>query len=305
MWDLSDDQRGLLKSDGNGTGLSRLSLTASHSPRLTVGIPTWNSGATIQDCLKGLCNQTCKDFETIIVDAGSTDATKPLVSEFAVSVIDSGGYRLLGQRLIGAKTARASRYLLLDADQVLATDTVERIVATPEDVEMTFLGERSLNPRRLLSKLADIDRQLAQLDFENQHVPTQGMLHPRVFRTSLFVEAANRLPEWLLTMPNNWADVILYAEAYKISHRISLLPNAIYHEDRDSWLNFMKHYYLYGKNLRRIERSEEYRKLIDSRIASRFVLPRRQFRLDQRIGSTLYMFLKGVPHTLGYWSEKP
>jgi len=44
-------------------------------PRVSVIIPTWNGADLLEACLASLREQTFGDFETIVVDNGSTDAT--------------------------------------------------------------------------------------------------------------------------------------------------------------------------------------------------------------------------------------
>ena len=45
---------------------------------LTVFTPAYNRRHTIGRTYESLCRQTCKDFEWLIIDDGSTDKTKEL-----------------------------------------------------------------------------------------------------------------------------------------------------------------------------------------------------------------------------------
>lgn len=49
---------------------------------LTVFTPTYNRAHTLARLYGSLCRQTCKDFEWLVVDDGSTDGTKNLVQDF-------------------------------------------------------------------------------------------------------------------------------------------------------------------------------------------------------------------------------
>jgi len=48
--------------------------------KFTVLTPTYNRAHTLQRLYQGLCAQTFRDFEWVIVDDGSTDSTKEIVS---------------------------------------------------------------------------------------------------------------------------------------------------------------------------------------------------------------------------------
>ena len=50
---------------------------------LTVFTPTYNRAHTIGRTYESLCRQTCKDFEWLVIDDGSTDNTRTLIEQFA------------------------------------------------------------------------------------------------------------------------------------------------------------------------------------------------------------------------------
>lgn len=55
----------------------------------TIFTPTYNRAHTLTCTYDSLCRQTCKDFEWLIIDDGSTDNTRELIQEFIDEAIIS------------------------------------------------------------------------------------------------------------------------------------------------------------------------------------------------------------------------
>lgn len=49
---------------------------------LTIFTPTYNRAHTLRRLYESLCRQTCKDFEWLVIDDGSTDQTRGLINSF-------------------------------------------------------------------------------------------------------------------------------------------------------------------------------------------------------------------------------
>lgn len=98
---------------------------------MTVCIPSFNRGYILDRTLKSLSEQTDKDFETLLIDDGSTDNTQ----DIAYKYIDScnltyykkqGGGKHTALN-VGIEKARGDYFIILDSDDCLDTKYVERI----------------------------------------------------------------------------------------------------------------------------------------------------------------------------------
>ena len=55
--------------------------SSSHTPAVSVIIPTYNREAFLPEAIDSVLGQTWKDLETIVVDDGSTDGSQELVRD--------------------------------------------------------------------------------------------------------------------------------------------------------------------------------------------------------------------------------
>lgn len=82
------------------------------TPRISVVLPVFNGAARLSVTLTSILDQTVNDFELIVVDDGSTDATASIVAEYA--------RRDSRIRLFHQQNAGVTRALILGCDAVSA-----------------------------------------------------------------------------------------------------------------------------------------------------------------------------------------
>lgn len=89
-----------------------------NAPRASVVIPTWNGARFMPPCLDALRAQTCRDFEVIVVDNGSTDGTAGILAGYpevrVTSLAKNGGFAV-GVNT-GIRAARGETIVLLNND---------------------------------------------------------------------------------------------------------------------------------------------------------------------------------------------
>ena len=94
--------------------------------RLSVVITTRNEAANIANCIHAF-DAVREDVEIIVVDNGSTDATKRIAADLGATVLDKGPERS-AQRNLGWRTATAEWVVVLDADMILPENLIEEIL---------------------------------------------------------------------------------------------------------------------------------------------------------------------------------
>lgn len=107
---------------------------------LTILTPTYNRAHMLPDCYRSLKEQTCQDFEWVVADDGSTDETDVFMAglprdDFQILYFkkENGGKHTA---LNAAHPYIHGKYvLILDSDDRLTSDAVERVAAAWEPFE--------------------------------------------------------------------------------------------------------------------------------------------------------------------------
>jgi glycosyltransferase involved in cell wall biosynthesis len=124
------------------------------TPAVSVIIPCYNGGRFLPAALQSLAAQTFRDFETVIVDDGSTDPeTQDLLARLGpeVRVVRQENRGLPGARNTGFREARAALVLPFDCDDVLSPTLLEEAVpllqSAPADVAFVTCHEQLTGAR--------------------------------------------------------------------------------------------------------------------------------------------------------------
>lgn len=114
----------------------------SETIHITIHTATFNRAGTLPRVYKSLLAQTCKDFEWIISDDGSTDKTEDLVKEWLAR---SNGFRIVYSKLPhvglprahnnGIRLASAPWFMILDSDDFLLPEAIETLLPWIEEIK--------------------------------------------------------------------------------------------------------------------------------------------------------------------------
>jgi GT2 family glycosyltransferase len=85
-------------------------------PRMSVVVCAHNAGATLRECCEALGRLEYPDFEAIVVDDGSDDATSEIAAEYPVRLIRTENRGLSSARNTGMQSATGEIIAYLDSD---------------------------------------------------------------------------------------------------------------------------------------------------------------------------------------------
>lgn len=267
------------------------------NPLVTISIPTFNSEPFLGLCLDAVKKQTYPNIEVNIVDGNSTDKTVPIAKEHGVRNIREYPGALLGARYEGVKTAKGDYTLLLDSDQVLEIDAIERAVkmAIGKQLDMLVLEEDVYKQDTFLEKLFHYDRLLihAVKDFD----PMTSVMLPRFYRTEQLRKAMESIPEEIREKVSGQDHAIIYYEMWKMTQKVDLLPLAVRHIEPNSLRVMWKKFYRWGATS------------VNAKFGpyEKFLAEKEGFRkgmwtkglITASIASVVLLLIKGVPYKLG------
>ncbi len=113
---------------------------------ITIFTPTYNRAYRLQTLYESLKGQTCKDFEWIVVDDGSTDDTQSLFeqwtkeSSFTIKYYkqaNGGKHRALNK---GVSLAEGELFFVVDSDDYISNDAVYKIIDSWRGVKDKTIG---------------------------------------------------------------------------------------------------------------------------------------------------------------------
>lgn len=272
-------------------------------PLVSVVIPTLNSEGSIPACLKTVSCQSYPAIELVVVDGGSADATLRLVAEAGLPVtIARCADGLLAARVLGAQVSHGEFIILLDSDQLIRPDLVQRAVdmMDAELYDMLILEERVHAPRSLAQRLLALDKRL--INARPVIDPLRGVMLPRVFRRWLLQAASTGIPRPVVQSVSGQDHAILFAEAWSHSQRVGILHDAVEHSEAPRIADLVRKGFRWGYTSVVLDRhatgATKYRRLVASKMRMRPGTLRPGL-VRESFGSLCVLALKGVPYLAG------
>src|SRR5262245_45792264 len=102
---------------------------AADLPRVSVVCCSYNGEATIRDTLAGLAKLDYPDYEVIVIDDGSTDATAAIARSYGASVVSTPNQGLSAARNLGLEAATGKIVAYIDDDAYPEPDWLTHLVS--------------------------------------------------------------------------------------------------------------------------------------------------------------------------------
>ena len=137
---------GLRQLEERSTGMS-LSMTDTSSPStqrerplISIIMPVYNGESFIQDAIESVFAQTVHDFELIVVDDGSTDATMAILETYGdrLTVLRQQNSGHAAARNAAAKISRGQWIAMIDADDLWHPEKLAHQLAVSGDVDLIY-----------------------------------------------------------------------------------------------------------------------------------------------------------------------
>lgn len=119
---------------------------AADCPRISVVVCTYNGQATLRDCLDGLLKLDYPDYEVIVVNDGSTDATGAIAAEYPFRVISTENRGLSAARNTGLQAATGEIVAYTDDDARPDPDWLTQLALTFLSTDHAGVGGPNIPP---------------------------------------------------------------------------------------------------------------------------------------------------------------
>lgn len=152
--------------------------------KVSVVIPAYNAERTLRETVESVLAQTYGDLEVIVVDDGSTDGTKDVISDYVeqgrVSYIRRENGGIAASRNTGLAACTGEYIGLLDHDDLWDENKIERQLEflTENEADFVFCYTRQL---RLDGKLHEMPVEMLQY----RNIPGELMRHNIIYTSSI------------------------------------------------------------------------------------------------------------------------
>ena len=145
----------------------------------------------------------------------------------------------------------------------------------------------------------EADRRIIHKEASIQLDPVYGTLLARFYKKSLLDRAFEAIPKPLLPSVVAHDHAIIYYEAWKLSNRVGILFNAVYHNEPSNILELWRKNFRYGRYTRALMANGHYNDLIRRKTSTRKTSTRKM--TNDKLLSSLLLLLKSPAYLVGLY----
>ena len=207
---------------------------------VSINTATYNSAKTLVKCLDSVRKQTYKNIEIIIMDSYSKDMTLQIAKEYGAKIVFAP--TLATARKAGSEASCGDYIFILDSDQILEPDVIDRCVRACEEegYDGVTLFERSLITKNtFVERVIAYDKEI----FHSLHDddPIKGTAIPRFFRASYFKKV-----EFEKNPPITFEHTIIHHKIVEMGAKIKFVNAYIWHHETTTIREVARKFYRYG-----------------------------------------------------------
>jgi len=203
---------------------------------VSVIIPTYNSGASLERCLESIKIQSYPRIETIVVDNHSTDQTREIAERYSVAFFHFKGNRS-SARNEGFRRSHGRFVLYLDSDQELGEGLVEECMGLFEESGFDSLVIREMTVgENYWAQCLNFERRLAS-DSLDKEIPR--------FHRAEFLRNVGGFDE-TLEFGEDWD---LYVRLKNEGSKVGRASTYILHHENSDFSSIIRKYRQYGEYL--------------------------------------------------------
>ena len=232
-------------------------------PKISIVVPVYKAEKFLHRCVRSILAQTFEDFELILVDDGSPDASGAICDEYAKTdcrvrafhIANSGANRA---RALGvAKAAQCEYVTFVDSDDSLPPTALQDLYDLTGEEYDIVIGSYNRNP----IQYSDSEMDKLELAREICHYNIASSPYAKLFRKELFDDTTFDLPRDFVV----GEDLIMNLRlAFACQRKIRVSPTIVYFYDDNmggimNTFNYTLEYIEKSYKLKKAAIPEEYR----------------------------------------------
>lgn len=209
-------------------------------PLVSINIATYNSAKTLKKCLESVKKQSYKNIEIVIMDSHSKDATLDIARTYGAKIVFAP--TLATARQAGSDASSGSYIVIVDSDQILEPDVIERCVQACEEEGfdgVTWFEKSLITKNTFVEKVIAYDKEI----FHSLHDddPIKGTAIPRFFRASFFKRI-----EFDKNPPITFEHTIIHHKIVQMGAKIKFIDAYVWHHETTTIGEVARKFFRYG-----------------------------------------------------------